>query len=453
MNIRQLLYFCLISFRGQSLGRYYRQFLKEVRNGIPEDTTEQLLTELLTHCKAHVPYYAGVMNSIGGDYAHNPQDYLKHFPVLDKTIIRTRFDELKSDDLHKRTWRYNTSGGSTGEPVRFIQDWEYESKAGAVKLLFSKLVGREIGEPEIKLWGSVRDIEKGRDTWRARLVNAISKDRILNAYNMTPERMRDYIKIINETGPKQIVSYAHSIYELAGFAEKENLHIVPQNAIITSAEMLFPNMREKIEEVFQCKVYNRYGSREVGDIGCEVPGCDNFWIAPWGNYIEIVDSDGNPVPDGTEGEILVTSLTNHAMPLIRYRIGDRGILAPSPEGGGRYPQGQVLKSVLGRNGDMFKLKNGGVIGGCYFSVVLYHKQWIKEYQVIQNSLSSITYRIVKTDDHAAPTQPELDEIAEKTRLGMGQDCDVNFEFVQEIPAGSSEKYRYIICEASGPEGS
>jgi len=73
--------------------------------------------------------------------------------------------------------------------------------------------------------------------------------------------------------------------------------------------------------------------------------------------------------------------------------------------------------------------------------------------VIQNSLSSITYRIVKTDDHAAPTQPELDEIAEKTRLGMGQDCDVNFEFVQEIPAGSSEKYRYIICEASGPEGS
>jgi len=445
MNIRQLLYFGLMSLRGQPFGRYYRQFLQEERNGIPAGTTTKLLTELLAHCEKHVPYYAGVMDSIGGEYDHNPQEYLRRFPILDKTIIRTHFDELKSDDLHKRKWHYNTSGGSTGEPVRFIQDWEYESKSGAVKLLFSKLAGREIGEPEVKLWGSVRDIEKGSETWKARLIRAISNDLILNAYRMTPERMRLYVKVLNKTRPKQIVAYAHSIYELARFIEKENLHVVPQSSIITSADMLFPHMREKIEEVFQCKVYNRYGSREVGDVACELPGHDDFWVAPWGNYIEIVDSSGNRVPDGTEGEIIITSLTNYAMPLIRYRIGDQGVLEP-PERNERHSQGQVFKSILGRNGDMFKLKNGGLVGGCYFSVLLYHKDWIKEYQVVQNSVSSITFRIVKTDPDSGLDQQELDEITAKTRLGMGRACEVNFEFVQEMSANPSGKYRYIICE-------
>jgi len=133
------------------------------------------------------------------------------------------------------------------------------------------------------------------------------------------------------------------------------------------------------------------------------------------------------------------------MPLIRYRIGDQGVLEP-PERNERHSQGQVFKSILGRNGDMFKLKNGGLVGGCYFSVLLYHKDWIKEYQVVQNSVSSITFRIVKTDPDSGLDQQELDEITAKTRLGMGRACEVNFEFVQEMSANPSGKYRYIICE-------
>jgi len=450
MNIRKSFFFSLFSLRGQPMGKYYHQFLEEERNGIPANTTKQLLTDLLAHCKKHVSYYAEVMASIGGDYVRDPQVYLKSFPILDKNIIRARLDELKSDDLCERTWFDNTSGGSTGEPSRFIQDWEYASKAGAVKLLFSKLAGREIGEPGIQLWGSVRDIEKGSDTWKVRLVRTISNERMLNAYQMTAERMREYVKILNKTRPKQIVAYANAIYELARFAEKENLYVAPQASIITSADTLFPFMREKIEEVFQCKVYNRYGSREVGDIACEKPEHDGLWVAPWGNYIEIVDRHGNPVPDGTEGEIIVTSLTNYAMPLVRYRIGDMGALAPM-EGHGAYYRGQVLKSIFGRNGDMFKLKNGGLIRGGYFTVLLYHKDWIEKYQVIQKSLSSITFRIVKADSASDCTQQELAEITAKTRIGMGQDCEVNFEFVEKIPPSASGKYRYVICEVPTDE--
>jgi len=206
---------------------------------------------------------------------------------------------------------------------------------------------------------------------------------------------------------------------------------------------LYPFMRDTIERIFKCRVYNKYGSREVGDIACERPGYDGLWIAPWGNYIEIVDSEGNRVPDGTPGEILVTSLTNYAMPLIRYRIGDRGVLLPAKAGKeGRY--GQVLKEVLGRTYDLFINKDGVLFEGGYFMVLLYFRDWIEKYQVIQKSPSNITFRIVKSESECPQT--ELDEIAAKTKVIMGHDCETNFEFVDEILSSESGKFRFLISD-------
>jgi phenylacetate-CoA ligase len=206
---------------------------------------------------------------------------------------------------------------------------------------------------------------------------------------------------------------------------------------------LYPFMREKIQTVFQCKVFNRYGSREVGDIACERPGYEGLRIAPWGNYVEIVDNEGNPVPDGTEGNILVTSLTNFAMPLIRYQIGDRGVLSArknSAQGG----YGQVLERVLGRTVDTFKTKNGTLIDGEYFTHLLYFRDWVWRFQVVQESHSSIVFKIVKSElDYQ---QAELEEITTKAKLIMGDDCTVAFEFVDEILSGDSGKYRYTISE-------
>jgi len=443
MNLRKATYFALVRLRGQPLGTYYERFLREDQHGIPADTSKKLLVQLLAHCKQSVPYYAEVMRDIGDSFYEDPEEYLRRFPILTKDIIRSRFDDLKSTDLARRKWYFNTSGGSTGEPVRFIQDWEYAARSGAIKLLYSKLAGREIGELEVRLWGSERDIIHGSEKWPARFVNKLTNTIFLNAYRMTPERMRGFIALLNAKRPKLIVAYAEALYELAKFSEREGLEVAPQAAIITSAVTLHPFMRDTIEKVFQCKVFDRYGSREVGDIACERPGYEGLWVAPWGNYVEIVDSEGNRVPDGTEGEILVTLLTNFAMPLVRYRIGDRGVLSPARgSDGGRY--GQVLAQVLGRDTDIFKTKDGVLVDSGYFEGLLYFKDWIRKYQVIQRSYSCIVYRIVRLGSDYQ--QAELDEIAAKTRLVMGDDCQVAFEFVDEIPASGSGKYRYTISE-------
>jgi phenylacetate-CoA ligase len=290
----------------------------------------------------------------------------------------------------------------------------------------------------------MRDIVGGSEGWRARFANRLTNTTILNAFLMTPDRMREYIAFLNIKRPKLIVAYVDSLYELARFAERQGLPVLPQDVVITSAGTLYPFMREKIEEVFQCSVFNRYGSREVGDIACERSECKGLWVGPWGNYIEIVDGKGNRVPDGSEGEILVTSLTNFAMPVVRYRIGDCGALS-SRKGSDRC-YGQVLEGVLGRTDDMFRAENGALIHGGYFMVMLFFRDWIRKYQVVQKSFSNIVFRIVRSESDYQ--QAELDEIVAKTKQVMGGDCEVTFEFVNEILPSGSGKYRYIISEIS-----
>lgn len=443
MNLRKWLYFTLVGLRGQRLGAYYERFLREDQDGIPPDTTKKLLIQLLAHCRQSVPYYMRVMRDLGDSFYDDPEEYLRRFPVLTKSTVRSHFDELKSVDLPQRRWYFNWTGGSTGEPLRFIQDWEYAARSGAISLLYSKLVGREIGECQTYIWCSARDITGGTERWRARLANRLTNTTFLGVFRLGSSNMREYLSVLNTKRPKLIVAYPLALYELARFAEREGLEVAPQAAIIVSAATLYPFMRDTIERVFQCRVFNRYGSREVGDIACERPGLEGLWVAPWGNYVEIFDGEGNRVPDGTKGEILVTSLSNFAMPFVRYRIEDRGVLSPlGSNDGGRC--GQVLEDVLGRSYDMFINRQGTVVEGGQFMVLLWSKDWISKYQVIQKSYSHIQFRIVKTGPGPQPV--ELEEISARARLVMDDDVEVTFEFVDDIVASDSGKYRFIVSE-------
>lgn len=447
-NLRAGLYFALYALRGQPVGRFYHQILRETREGIPPETTERQLRRMLDHCRRHVPYYTQIMHEAGDGWLEDPKAYLARLPILTRELVRINFDDLTSDDLGNRRWHFNTSGGSTGEPVRFIQDREYETRAGAVKLLFPRLVGYEVGEAEVKLWGSHRDIANASADLRARLLGRLSNTTMLDGFEMAPEQMRHYVSVLNTVRPRLITAYADAMFELARFAERECLEIRPQSAIITSAGMLLPFMREKIETVFRCRVYNKYGSREVGDVACERPGLPGMWVAPWGSYLEIVDDEGELVPDGCEGDVLVTCLTNFAMPLIRYRIGDRGTLAPSGEQEASGRGNQVVAEIFGRSTSMFRGKGGQLIHGGNFMVMLFFRDWIKKYQVIQEAGGRVVFRLVCAGpDHPAD---ELQELAARTRQVMGDDCDVGFEFVDEIPASRSGKFRYIISEIADP---
>ncbi len=440
MNIRGWLYSKYASFKGRGYPVIFEKLCQEIDAGISPEISTKNLRNILSHCRKNVPYYTQIMSLIDDDQLleQNPAVYLQKLPVLTKDVIRQNFDQLKSKDLPKRNWYFNQSGGSTGEPLKFIQDREYSNRSMAIKSLYSYWVAnRKIGESEVVLWGSERDLSTKKSI-QAELSSFLRNTTYMNAFLMTPEKMKDFIQKLNSKPPKIIVAYAQAIYELAQFTENKQISIVPQKAIITTATTLYPWMREKIESVFQCRVFNRYGSREVGDIACELHGKEGLYIAPWGNYIEIVDDDNNPVPLGVEGNILITNFNNYAMPLIRYKIGDRGSLLVNET------YSQILQQVTGRNADMFKRKDGTLVYGGYFTKMIYFKDWIDKFQVIQIGYTEIQFKIKKQISTQHPSQTELNDITKKCRRIMGQDCQVKFEFVDKILPGLSGKYRYTI---------
>jgi phenylacetate-CoA ligase len=114
------------------------------------------------------------------------------------------------------------------------------------------------------------------------------------------------------------------------------------------------------------------------------------------------------------------------MPLIRYKIGDRGTLSPE------YNSGQILDYVTGRNVDTFKTPDGTLIDGEYFTHLLYFREWVNKFQIIQKSYSHIAIKVIQ--DPRFSYQPEdLDDIISKCKKIMGETCVISFEFVNDIP--------------------
>jgi phenylacetate-CoA ligase len=441
MNPRRQILNSYARLRGFRFPQLYAEHLQAVIWGDPAESAAECLKEILLHCQRSVPYYADLMAGLKeSEIIDDPEACLRTLPILTKDIIRDEFEYLKSEDLACRKWYYNTSGGSTGIPIKLIQDKEYSSRARAVTMLLSRLIGCEEGEPVVFVWGSERDILQASVGIKARFRAFALNTTMVNAFRMTKDTMRECLCMLSRRPPKLIIAYAQSLYELACFAEREGIVIAPQNAAITSAGTLYEFMRQAISKVFQCPVYNRYGSREVGNIACERPGLKGLWTAPWGNYVDVVDHDGVSLTPGVEGDLIITCLTNFAMPLLRYQIGDRGVLA-----GQRQLGGQVLERVSGRNVDTFKLSDGTLIDGEYFTHLIYFRDWVRKFQVIQKEYDQVLFRM-ELNHSLEPPKAELMEIAAGVRTVMGASCHVNFEFPEEIAPASSGKFRFTISE-------
>jgi phenylacetate-CoA ligase len=433
--------------------------LKELRASqwAPAEEVERLqherLGELLRHAHAHVPYYHDVLEACGAVDSAGRVDLgaFTAIPYLDKDIIRGRGEELLSDDLDRRPWFRNYSGGSTGEPVAFVQEIREEASWGrALTFLFDEWSGRGLGDRWALLWGSERDLG-GNPSPRVRFHRHTRRLLVLNAFGMTQQRMGEYVAALNAFRPRHILAYAGSLYELARYVRDNGLSLHSPTGIMTSAESIYPEQRALIEAVFGAPVFDRYGSREAGNMACECERHRGLHVAAPTHLIELMREDGTLAGPGETGEIVVTCFETFAMPLVRYRIGDRATWAGSPCTCGRaWP---LLAEVNGRVMDAFSIPGRGTIDGCYFTMGFFGSDWVKQFQVVQETPGLLRVYLVLRDPPAPRDliDEDLAHYDEHVRLVLGPACKIEYEFVDAITPSPQGKHRYTISKVSAQD--
>ena len=159
--------------------------------------------------------------------------------------------------------------------------------------------------------------------------------------------------------------------------------------------------------------------------------------------VEIVDEAGKPCPPGVVGHVLVTPLSNLAMPLLRYRIGDMASWATEP-----CPCGlcwPLLEHVHGRSSDILVAADGTRVHGEYFTHLFYGTPWVRRFQLIQEATDRLVLRIVKDPAAAAASvAADMERVLRETQRVMGEECQVEVRFVAEIPPLPSGKHRFTV---------
>ncbi|MDR2546863.1 MAG: hypothetical protein LBC96_05035 [Lachnospiraceae bacterium] len=404
------------------------------------------LYQLICHVVTNIPYYSELAKELDFTYSlETIFNDVKKLPLLTKKIIRDNGDKLLWAE-HDNSIYSNTSGGSTGEPASFWQDKRYTAERWTE--YSNSIAGCEFGDKNVYLWGSERDIRIGTKALKARIFNRFYyRTKMLNTFRMSEDDMFRFVRTMNRFKPKGIISYAQSAYELALFIERNGLTVHSPQGIVCSAGNLYPNMRETIQRVFGAKTYNRYGSRETGDMAAECEYQDGLHLHIFGHYIEILDSNGEEAKEGELGEIYVTLLTNYTMPLIRYQIGDMGRKTSHSCPCGRgWP---LMKEVVGRTVGVLKTRNGTLVDGIYLNFIFSGIDYIHHFQVIQEDYTVIVVKLViPVMPHEDIWQKFCEDSRKRIYLVMGEDCEVSFDIVAEIVPLESGKYLYTISKVN-----
>ncbi len=259
----------------------------------------------------------------------------------------------------------------------------------------------------------------------------------MSSYHLAPDLIPSYLDALRRHEVEYVFGYTSSLYALAQESLRLGRRDLRFKVAITNAEPVFDHQREVIEAAFQCPVRETYGMAEIVAAASEcTAGRLHVW--PEVGHIEVVDDAGAAAP-GESGDFVCTGMLNADMPLIRYRIGDRGALAlPVTCDCGRHlPE---LARIDGRIDDVLYTVDGRAIGR--LDPVFKGRLPIREAQIMQESLDCIRVRYVPAPDFKSWA---VDSMSERLRDRLGP-VQVIAEQVRAIPRTTRGKFRSVICQ-------
>ncbi|HLG69308.1 MAG TPA: hypothetical protein VK009_02665 [Chloroflexota bacterium] len=347
--------------------------------------------------------------------------------------------------------------GSTGKPLAIPIDRQGKHERLAITFRDIEWYGHRLGDRNARVWGRGPALALSK---RARLVQRLKvgvfgrrMELVSHQYDAPEDapigeaRLAHWCRELRRYRPKVLDGYVSALCVLARYILDNDIHDLGCTAVATGGEYLSDAARSLISRAFECPVYNRYGSSELGFIAHECGADSNhrLHVNAEGLWLEVL-RDGAPALAGETGNIVVTDFTNRAAPLIRYVTGDLGV---APGASDRCACGRglpLISSVQGRINDVFVLPGGKKLVSHMWHE-LFHQPFVNQFQVVQHRRD-----LVQVDVVLAGQPREVEYLALKARVHAAlPGCDVTWREVSHVEPGPGGKFRHtrsLLAEAA-----
>ena len=401
---------------------------------------QERLAGVLHRAVTRVPYYRDqwAERRRRGDQAS--WEVLENWPILEKEPVRKNPKAFVADDCDVHSMIAESTSGTTFKPLSLW--WSQETSRQWYALQESRCQGW-YGQTRNDRWahlGAQWVTPIGQKTPPFWVWNRALKQLYMSSYHLSPDLVPHYLDAIRRYRITYLWGYPSSLYALAKGILRLGIRDLKMSVAITDAEQLFDYQRQTISEAFQCPVCETYGMNEIVAGASQCPkGTMHLW--PEAGWIEVME-DGVEVPAGKTGEFICTGLINADMPLIRYRVGDRGMLKEDVQ----CSCGRTLPALVGLDGradDVLYTRDGRAFGR--LCTVIQGDIAVYEAQLIQEDFDLVRVKYVPTPEFS---QKDVETITDRLRACMG-DVNVVFDQADQIERGPNGKFRTVVCNIPG----
>lgn len=410
------------------------EYLKHDKLGYDQicEIRDQKLRKMIQHCYYTVPYYTRLFKEwgINPDCINKLED-LRVIPILSKDEVKAHSVELRSSLIKSNRTKIHPTGGTTGTGLRFVTTNDEEAEQWAIWWRYRSRHGIDL-----KTWcgnfggAAITPLSQSKPPyWR---INLPGKQIFYSGYHISEKTVRDYANNIKKMGLRWLHGYPSNLANIANELKKANVTL-PMKWVSTGAENLYDSQKKQIEEVFCVKPIQHYGLTEgVANIS---EGLDGELV---------VDEDFccvEFIPSENENEyhVIGTSLTNYAMPLIRYDTGD---LVTIKKMGQHSDFGRTVDAINGRSNEYVLLPSGVKVGTAAISLIVNRLEWIQAMQIIQNSKDSVDINILGNRAGSV----NLNELKYELQIRFGDELKTHIHFVDSLEKTKSGKQKLVISK-------
>jgi phenylacetate-CoA ligase len=306
------------------------RFLGEYQEGAKLDgeALDELVSskvkDVIRYCYNNIAWWK---DRLGKDFPSKLETFtapelLQQIPVLTRAEFQTNSKWLKNWVKGSAPGAYAEAqtSGSTGQPVRILKYLlEYNARHHAVILLDTIWQGREFTKKHLSL---SQGRKNSSEPTYGEPFEYLARSGESQSLNVSELSLGKILEQIHESGAYSLTANGQLLRMLVNEQLSNPVHEISLSHVISFADPVDQELRAKTLEAFGAKILNRYSTEEFGYLAIQCSEHEHLHALQFHNFIEIVDDEGNPCGVGEIGRVLVTSLTNPGMPLIRYELGD-----------------------------------------------------------------------------------------------------------------------------------